>query len=192
MQNPTSEIGAVVSLLTAAAAPDIQKAAFLRYMTSDAGFRHPLCSVLPGPGSRERVLGIYQWYRIMSPRIDITVNNVVYDETNRILLLDVVQLFHIRFSPFKPAPARLLVRLTLRQDHDGLFYIALQEDFYHPDDFMALLAPPLSPLVRLGLSMTGRASDIYAKCGRLLGIWTSETGVAHGGGLYDDEDKKTQ
>ncbi|KAJ7810863.1 hypothetical protein B0H14DRAFT_2607026 [Mycena olivaceomarginata] len=75
MQNPVSEIGAVVSLLTAATAPEIQKSAFLKYITPDAGFRHPICNVTPGPGSRERVLGIFQWYRIMSPHIDITVNS---------------------------------------------------------------------------------------------------------------------
>nr|GAT52610.1 predicted protein [Mycena chlorophos] len=159
MENPAAEISAVVSLLCAAAAPEIQRSAFNRYMTPDAGFHHPICSVAQGPGSREKVLGIYQWYRILSPHIDITVNNVVYDETNHILLLDVVQLFHIRLSPFKPAPARLLVRLTLREGPDGLQYIALQEDFYHTEDFMSLLLPPLTPLVRLALSMTGAASD---------------------------------
>ncbi|KAJ7074811.1 hypothetical protein C8F01DRAFT_35339 [Mycena amicta] len=195
MQNPASEIGAVVTLLTAAAAPDIQKAAFLRYVTPDAGFRHPICSVVPGPGSREKLLGIYQWYRILSPHIEITVNNVVHDPANHLLLLDVVQSFSLRLSPFKPVPARLLVRLTLREGaDDGLHYIAFQEDFYHPDDFMSLLIPPLAPFVRLGLSWTGTASDIYAKFGQLLGFWAStpDAGVHHGEGLYDDEDQKTK
>ncbi|KAJ7186895.1 hypothetical protein C8R46DRAFT_858225, partial [Mycena filopes] len=170
MQHPSSEVGAVVSLLTAAAAPDIQKAAFHKYLTPDAGFRHPLCHVATAPGSRERVLAIYQWYRIMSPNIDISVKNVVHDTANNILLLDVVQHFHIRLSPFKPAPSRLLVRLTLREEN-GLHYIAFQEDFYHPDDFMALLVPPLAPLIRTGLSMTASASRVYAKIGQLLGFW---------------------
>jgi hypothetical protein len=30
-------------------------------------------------------------------------------------------------------PVRLCVRLTLRREEDGLYYIAMQEDFYHPD-----------------------------------------------------------
>ncbi|KAJ7688958.1 hypothetical protein B0H17DRAFT_1160203 [Mycena rosella] len=154
MQHPSSEVGAVVSLLTAAAAPDIQKAA-----------------VTPGPGSRERLLGIYQWYRIMSPHIDITVKSVVHDTDNNTLLLDVVQMFHIRFSPFKPAPSRLLVRLTLREEN-GLQYIAFQEDFYHPDEFMALLLPPLAPVIRTGLSVAATMSHIHAKIGQLLGFWS--------------------
>ncbi|KAJ6558192.1 hypothetical protein B0H19DRAFT_946469 [Mycena capillaripes] len=184
MQNPSNEVGAVVSLLTAAAAPDIQKLAFLKYLTPDAGFRHPLCNVVPGPGSRDRLLGIYQWYRIMSPRIDLTVKSVIHDPANNVLLLDVVQFFHLRFSPFAPAPSRLLVRLTLREEK-GLHYIAFQEDFYHPDDFMSLLIPPLAPVIRTGLSVTATASDIYAKIGQFLGFWTTSASHETHGGLYD-------
>ncbi|KAJ7021432.1 hypothetical protein C8F04DRAFT_1140809 [Mycena alexandri] len=187
MQHPSSEVGAVVSLLTAAAAPDIQKAAFLKYLTPDAGFRHPLCNVTPGPGSRDRVLGIYQWYRIMSPHIDIAVKSVVHDTVNNVLLLDVVQHFHLRFSPFRPAPSRLLVRLTLREEN-GLHYVAFQEDFYHPDDFMSLLIPPLAPVIRTGLSVTATASDIYAKIGQLLGFWAANAPSEAHVGLYDKRD----
>ncbi|KAF8147732.1 hypothetical protein K438DRAFT_1733995 [Mycena galopus ATCC 62051] len=191
MQNPTSDVGAVVSLLTAAASPEIQRAAFLKYITPDAGFRHPLCNVAPAPGSRDRVLGIFQWYRILSPHIDITTKSVVHDPATNTLLLDVVQHFHIRLSPFKPAPSRLLVRLTLREGNDGLHYIAFQEDFYHPDDFMALLIPPLVPVIRTGLSLTSTASEIYAKIGKLLGFWTvsGATHEAEGphAGLYDHD-----
>ncbi|KAJ7119646.1 hypothetical protein C8R44DRAFT_624713 [Mycena epipterygia] len=183
MQHPSSEVSAVVSLLTAAAAPDIQKAAFHKYLTSDAGFRHPLCHVASRPGSRDQLLGIYQWYRIMSPNIDITVKSVVHDTENNVLLLDVVQKFHIRFSPFQPAPSRLLVRLTLREEN-GLHYISFQEDFYHPDEFMSLLIPPLAPVIRTGLSVTATISDIYAKIGQLLGFW-SVGSPPQSRGLYD-------
>ncbi|KAJ6632515.1 hypothetical protein B0H10DRAFT_2159662 [Mycena sp. CBHHK59/15] len=185
MQHPSSEVSTVVTLLTAAVSPDIQQAAFHKYLTSDAGFRHPLCNVTPGPGSRDRLLGIYQWYRILSPRLEIIVKNVVYDELNNILLLDVVQIFHVWLSPFKPAPSRLLVRLTLREEN-GLYYIAFQEDFYHPDDFMSLLIPPLAPVIRTGLSVAASASDFYAKIGQLLGFWSISHDSAHEThGLYD-------
>ncbi|KAF7361428.1 hypothetical protein MSAN_01175900 [Mycena sanguinolenta] len=185
MQNPVSEVGTVVSLLTAAASPEIQKAAFRKYFTSDAGFRHPICHVTPGPGSRDRILAIFQWYRIMSPQLKISTNSVVHDPANNTLILDIVQEFHIRLSPFKPAPSRLLVRLTLREEN-ALQYIAFQEDFYHPDDFMSLLVPPLAPVIRTGLSVASSASAIYARIGQLLGFWTTsglhETNHA---GLYD-------
>ncbi|KAJ7280190.1 hypothetical protein C8J57DRAFT_1301886 [Mycena rebaudengoi] len=183
MQNPASDAGAVCSLIAAATAPDIQQAAFRRYFTSDAGFRHPLCNVTPGPGSRERLLGIYQWYRIMSPHIDLDIKSIVYDASSHTVLLDIVQMFHIRLSPFKPAPSRLLVRLTLREEN-GLHYIAFQEDFYHPDDFMSLIIPPLAPVIRAGLRVTATISDIYAKMGQLLGFWSlGHAPETHG--LYD-------
>ncbi|PBL00218.1 hypothetical protein ARMGADRAFT_368641 [Armillaria gallica] len=132
MQRPAHEISAVVSLITTAVTPEIQQAGIQRYFTPDAGFRHPLCAVSPGPGSRERVLGIYQWYRVMSPKLEPEVKSVVYDKEQGILILEVVQSFHFRLSPFKPAPSRLVVRLTLKEV-DRLYYIAFEEDFYHPD-----------------------------------------------------------
>ncbi|KAJ7235090.1 hypothetical protein B0H12DRAFT_1142091 [Mycena haematopus] len=188
MQSPVAEVGVVMSLLTAAASPEIQTAAFHKYISPDAGFRHPICHVLPGPGSRDRILAIFQWYRIMSPHLKIALKSVVHDPANNTLLLDVVQEFHIRLSPFKPAPSRLLVRLTLREDN-GLHYIAFQEDFYHPDDFMSLLIPPLAPVIRTGLSMASSASVIYAKIGQLLGFWTPTAAheINHAG-LYDKRD----
>lgn len=60
MQDPVREIPEVVTILTAAASPDIQKAAVEKYFTSDAGFSHPVCAVKRGPNSRDSVLGIYQ------------------------------------------------------------------------------------------------------------------------------------
>ncbi|KAK0466226.1 uncharacterized protein EV420DRAFT_816800 [Desarmillaria tabescens] len=169
MQHPAHEISSVVSLITTAVAPEIQKAGIQRYFTPDAGLRHPLCAVSPGPGSRERVLGIYQWYRVMSPKVELDVKSVVYDKEQGILILEVVQSFHIRLSPFKPAPSRLVVRLTLKEV-DRLYYIAFQEDFYHPDDLMSLVVPPLAPLVRLALGAASTMSNMCATVAYVLGI----------------------
>ncbi|KAG7452038.1 uncharacterized protein BT62DRAFT_881857 [Guyanagaster necrorhizus] len=169
MEHPADEISSVVSLITTAVAPEIQQDGIQRYFTPDAGFRHPLCAVRPGPGSRERILGLYQWYRVMSPKIDLDVKSIVYDKPQGILILDVVQSFHIRLSPFKPAPSRLVVRLTLKEV-DRLYYIAFQEDFYHPDDLMSLVVPPLAPLVRLALGAVGAMSNMCATVAHVLGI----------------------
>jgi len=76
MENPQEQIAGVIGLLTSAKDADTQKEAVYQYFTSDAGFRHPLCSVAPGPNSRETILGIYQWYRVMSPTLDIDVQEV--------------------------------------------------------------------------------------------------------------------
>ena len=69
-------------------------------------FRHPICAVAPGPNSRAKMLSILQWYRIMSPTLSVKATNVTYDEEKKEAFLDVTQTFHIRWSPFSPAPAR--------------------------------------------------------------------------------------
>ncbi|KAA1470892.1 hypothetical protein DENSPDRAFT_836817 [Dentipellis sp. KUC8613] len=171
MEKPAQEIDAVVHMLTCAANPDIQKAAIQRFYTSDAGFRHPLCYIPPAHNSREDILGVYQWYRIMSPHIELVIHDVVYAPEHKRLFLDVTQKFHIRWNPFPPAPANLFVHLTLREEN-GLFYIAFQEDLYRPDDILALLIPPLAGPVRVGLRAAAFASNIAAHIGQLVfGVW---------------------
>ncbi|KAF8639317.1 hypothetical protein AX17_001597 [Amanita inopinata Kibby_2008] len=178
MQDPVREIKSVVEQLTAADSPDVQKAAVYKYYTPDAGFRHPLSQVDPGPLSRESILGIYQWYRIISPNVSIHLDNIVYDEPHSVLLLDVIQKFHLFFLPMDPAPSRLLVRLTLKEDN-GMYLIAMQEDFFHPEDIAALVLPPMIPLVRFTLQAAGVASNILAKTSQVLGYWRpSTTGIS--------------
>ncbi|KAF7416298.1 hypothetical protein PC9H_002563 [Pleurotus ostreatus] len=106
MQNPEQEIRDVVKNLTTAPSPDVQKATAHRYLTHDAGFRHPVCAVKPQPGSRDTVLGVYQWYRVMSPKLELDVKSVTYNQEESMIVLDIVQTFHIFISPFKPAPSR--------------------------------------------------------------------------------------
>ena len=70
---------------------------------------------------------VSRWYRVMSPHIDIDVKSVgeppipptlltlicvVYDTAQNILILDIVQKFHIFLSPFAPAPARYVPSLS--------------------------------------------------------------------------------
>ncbi|KAF5345033.1 hypothetical protein D9758_010463 [Tetrapyrgos nigripes] len=179
MQDPEKEISSVLLQLTTTSSADVQKAVIEKYFCSDVGFRHPLCYVPPIDESREMLLGIYQWYRVLSPKIEAYVQSVVYDKERDILLLDVFQTFHIRLSPLKPSQSRLLVRLTLKEV-DGLRYIAFQEDFYHPDDFMRLLIPPLAPLLRACLSTASFASTVYAKTAQFLGFWRVTGRVTNG------------
>ncbi|KZV98773.1 hypothetical protein EXIGLDRAFT_763243 [Exidia glandulosa HHB12029] len=45
-----------------------------RYYTADCEFNHPLATVLSGQSSRDTVLRVYQWYRIMSPTLELTID----------------------------------------------------------------------------------------------------------------------
>ena len=83
-------------LITAANTPEVQLAAIHKFVSSsvrncncrerssiglvvkfvsDAGFNNPWCCVPRGPGSREQILGIYQWYREMSPTVHLKVES---------------------------------------------------------------------------------------------------------------------
>ncbi|KAI0247011.1 hypothetical protein BJV78DRAFT_84120 [Lactifluus subvellereus] len=175
MERPAEEIERVVQLLTSSPSPDVQQATIRKYFASDAGFRHPLCSVKPGHNSHEEILGIFQWYRIMSPHIELIVDKITYDAAHSILFLDVIQVFHIRYSPLPPARTRLLTRLTLREAN-GRHYIAFQEDFYHPDDLCATIVPLLAKPVDLALRMGGFACGLFARVAQaVFGVWRPRT-----------------
>ncbi|EIN06841.1 hypothetical protein PUNSTDRAFT_54206 [Punctularia strigosozonata HHB-11173 SS5] len=81
------------------------------------------------------------------------VRVLAYDASQDVLVIETVQVFHLFFSLLRPAPSRLVTTLTLRREN-GLHYVALQEDFYHPDHFLNLLIPPLAPIIRLVLYLT--------------------------------------
>ncbi|KAI0077996.1 hypothetical protein K474DRAFT_1771374 [Panus rudis PR-1116 ss-1] len=171
MEDPAKEIEQVILNLTTTASPEVQKATVEKYYDTDAQFRHPLCTVPPGPNSREYILRIYQWYRIMSPRIKLEVRKVTYDDEKKELFCDVVQEFHIRWSPFRPAPSRLLVHLKLRPSviEPNRYFISLHEDFYHPEDLVALVFPPLIPIAHGALKAGTLASAVNAYVFGLLG-----------------------
>ncbi|KAI0327482.1 hypothetical protein GY45DRAFT_1327600 [Cubamyces sp. BRFM 1775] len=182
MEDPAKEIVNVATMVTAAVNPEIQKATVLKYYAPDASFRHPLCAVRSAPNSRAAILSILQWYRVLSPVLSVRANSVTYDEEKNSVYLDVTQTFHIRWSPLSPAPARLLVHLTLRPEPSPedpsktIYLITSQEDFYHPDDLTALLMPPLVPLVRGALYAATLACKVNATVFGALGYWSVRNG----------------
>ncbi|KAI0739373.1 hypothetical protein C8Q80DRAFT_1347117 [Daedaleopsis nitida] len=182
MDDPANEVVSVATLVTAAINPEIQRETVLKYYTPDMKFRHPLCTISGGPNGRDAMLDVLQWYRIMSPVLKVRVNGVTYDKDRHTVYLDATQVFHIRLSPLRPAPARLIVLLKLRPEPSPtdpsktLYYIEEQEDFYHPDDLAALVVPPLVPLIRAGLQLATLACRIQARIGSMLGYWTVQDG----------------
>ncbi|KAF7986688.1 hypothetical protein HWV62_12699 [Athelia sp. TMB] len=209
MQDPRAELPTIISILTSTPSPSLQRATLHRFYTSDASFAHPVCRVSPGPNSRERILGVYQWYRVLSPVVKADILEVSWDRhpgghpngaihgAERVgenvdakvngeigegehVYVQVVQWFKLRISPFAAAPARLTVRLTLRKEGE-LYYIAAQEDFYHPADLAALLLPPITPLITLALSTAGLVSNLGARVAALVGFWAVGTSGESGG-----------
>jgi hypothetical protein len=72
MQNPKAEITAIVTTLTSTKSNSELTDTISRYFTPDVQFVHPICVA----DSRAELLGIYQWYRIMSPRTKCNVENI--------------------------------------------------------------------------------------------------------------------
>ncbi|RFU76648.1 flavin-binding monooxygenase [Trichoderma arundinaceum] len=104
MENPVQEIASVIDTLTKGT-PQQQQDTLNTYFLSNASFIHPFCrvpSISKGSiplardvDSRWLILGIYRWYRTLSPRISLTVDSSVFDQRNRTLYVSIRQTFSI-------------------------------------------------------------------------------------------------
>jgi len=122
MDDPVKQIEGVIRSLTQGS-PNEQAAALNRYFIPNAEFQHPFCRVppfanvsLPLVGevnSRQLVLAIFRWYRIISPRIDLKVNSVQFDEAAQKMYIDINQRMALWFIPFYAANVNLVTRLSL-------------------------------------------------------------------------------
>ncbi|CAN9466737.1 unnamed protein product [Alternaria alternata] len=127
MEDPVKEIPAVIHLLTQSP-PSLQRATIEKYFTPDAAFSHPFCRTWSRPNSRWLVERTYRWYKIMSPRIDCTVQSVgetAFDEKNLILYVTIFQIFRIWLIPFYYAPVRLTTVLYLRRSASPPSYASI-------------------------------------------------------------------
>lgn len=139
MENPPAEIKDIVLTLCTKPRAE-QQAALLKYFTPDAEFVHPMCRVppykagqpptlalfgykykLPVGGSssklesRRALAGIFRWYKIMSPDIQIGFESVAWDEQTGTLFVALHQRFALWFVPFYAANVRLVTELSLRK-----------------------------------------------------------------------------
>ncbi|KAH7336745.1 hypothetical protein BKA66DRAFT_479914 [Pyrenochaeta sp. MPI-SDFR-AT-0127] len=154
MEDPAREIPAVIHLLTQSS-PSVQRETIERYFTPNASFTHPFCrtgswQISPWLNSRWVVEMIYRWYKIMSPRIELTVQSVAFDKPNAILYVQIFQIFRIWLVPYYYAPVKLTSVLTLCHDPcNHLYYIESQHDLYQVDQFVKFLVPGAWVLVWL-------------------------------------------
>lgn len=127
MEDPVHEIASVIHNLTQNP-PSQQTACVETYFTPTASFTHPFCRTgsfgpeyLPRVGgaslsSRWFILKIYQWYKILSPHIDLTVESVAYDAHQHLLYVSIHQIFRIQWIPFYKSDVRLTTVLKLVED----------------------------------------------------------------------------
>ncbi|KAJ5884657.1 hypothetical protein N7495_009167 [Penicillium taxi] len=159
-----NEIPVVIRLLTQST-PSLQDKALDRFFTRNAEFIHPFCRVPSFEGSRWYIMKIFQWYKIMSPRIELEIHSVAFDENNLKLYVDMSQVFSIWLVPFHVAPVSLTTVLNLTTDpshsdashsdaptngDNTLYYITKQQDLYQTSEFVKFLLPHVGHWLVLG------------------------------------------
>lgn len=184
MEHPVKEIASVITSLTTGS-PEEQEDTLYSYFLPNASFSHPFCYVpsfskgtIPFASSVDSIwaiLGIYRWYRTLSPNIDITVDSAVFDQRSGVLYVSIHQTFALWFVPFYKAPVKLVSVLHLAQrtswasdetiarrnvtegrepaalagpgQERARYYITSQEDLYNLNDCVRFLLPGLGPLL---------------------------------------------
>lgn len=143
MENPKHEIRHVVRSLCQGTT-DEQRRTLDRYFTPDAEFVHPFCvaprfkrgalrhvPLLDKLSSRDVVRGVYQWYRMLSPKIEMEFDAVLIDRARDKIFLDIRQTFSIWFIPWYHARVRLVTVLDLvacdPSRHDGGEPLAIKQ-----------------------------------------------------------------
>ncbi|EGN97705.1 hypothetical protein SERLA73DRAFT_124339 [Serpula lacrymans var. lacrymans S7.3] len=76
MQNPKDEIAGIVGVLTSTVDRKLLRDTIKNNFTEDASIDHPLCIIKSSAGSRQKLLGAYEWYRILSPHTKSRVESV--------------------------------------------------------------------------------------------------------------------
>lgn len=138
-----SEIEGVIHSLVQTP-PDEQAITIRRYFTPNAQFTHPLCRTGSFANSRYLVERIYRWYKILSPKISMTVHSKTFDTSNMVMYVGITQVFKIWAIPFHHSEVSLVTVLHLEQGRDRRYYISSQNDLYQTDQW-----PRFLPFVRL-------------------------------------------
>ncbi|KAK0672306.1 hypothetical protein QBC41DRAFT_243954 [Cercophora samala] len=114
MDHPVRDIKHVIRSLTQGSAEE-QAQTISKYFAKGASFTHPFCRVpsfkdrripltnITNLDSRAAIIGIYRWYKLLSPRISISINSVSFDQKTNTLYVRLNQDFSIWFLPFHKA-----------------------------------------------------------------------------------------
>lgn len=162
------EIESVIKKLTTGT-PQVQQNTLRRHFVADAAFIHPFCYVprftrapVLGFSSLWVLLCIYRWYRILSPKIDITIDSTAFDEAQGLLYVSIRQVFRIWFVPFYSAPVKLVTVLKVEKraadstGHlsarasdvvDSKWFITSQEDLYQMNDCIQFGLPQIGNVI---------------------------------------------
>ncbi|CAF9930459.1 hypothetical protein IMSHALPRED_008180 [Imshaugia aleurites] len=170
MEDPQAEIPQIIHLLTQSP-PSTQRKTLEKYFLPSASFTHPFCRTGSFEGSRWLIWRIYRWYKIMSPKIEISVDSVArkstnatakkkppanlihgnvpaYDPQNLTLYVSIHQLFRLWLLPYLSARVSLVTVLHLTpQTHNNTsptpttYLIRAQNDLYQVNEWVKFVSP---------------------------------------------------
>lgn len=173
MEDPKAEITQIIHTLTQAP-PIQQKEVVKKYFLPNASFQHPFCrtsswNTFIGPftghqyNSRWAILQIYQWYKILSPEINLRVLSIAFDEEQLVLYVTIRQQFRIWLVYAYEADVLLTSVLQLEHGDEsgpesavagtrhgsvggtpngsGRYYISAQNDLYQTSEWIKFLVP---------------------------------------------------
>ena len=84
----------------------------------------------------------------MSPKIQLSVDSVAFDQSNNLLYVGISQRFAIWFIPLHRADVKLVTVLELEhQKTDGKYYIKSQNDHYQTDQIAKFVLPYGGPII---------------------------------------------
>ncbi|KAI6244972.1 hypothetical protein HI914_07220 [Erysiphe necator] len=159
MEDPVRQTPNIIRLLTEGS-PTQQQEAIQSYFLQDASFVHPLCRVpsfshmciplLGNINSRWVISAIYRYYKIISPRIIITIESINFDRKTSTLYCELRQIFSPISLPFYRANVHLTCKILLHHSlNDDKYYIQKQEDLYQSSELVKFFGPGYSTLVLL-------------------------------------------
>ncbi|KAH8588032.1 hypothetical protein B0O99DRAFT_377588 [Bisporella sp. PMI_857] len=181
MDHPRCQISHVIKSLTEGS-PAEQKQTLESYFLPDSSFTHPFCRIprfsrnhvpfLGDINSRWVIWIIYRWYRILSPKIVLEVQSIVFDESLRVLYVEIQQVFCPFFLPFYKSNVHLTTKLRLYQSpHNGNYYVFSQEDLYQTNEFVKFFWPSGATILYLWQI----SATMVCVIGSLLLFWVTRT-----------------
>ncbi|ORX81461.1 hypothetical protein K493DRAFT_342371 [Basidiobolus meristosporus CBS 931.73] len=170
MDDPVKELPLLVKNALGTVKPQIQRETLERVFCEHSEFVHPVIHILPGPGSKERIIQAYRCWKGLTWEDIPEVQEIWFDAGLSKAMMKLTQ----TVRPIHMPLIQVEIRLTVLLDFDksfGKYRIKKQEDFVPFEDLVNILLPGSGFLIerakRLG-SYMGAAFGIAMYC---VGWW---------------------
>ncbi|RGB26366.1 hypothetical protein C1646_770513 [Rhizophagus diaphanus] len=171
MDNPVKEIPIVVNNIFANPDKSLLEKEVKRSYIPNFEFHHFLVDVSPRPGSRERVIRLFKFFRGCFWNNRLQINEISYNEESGKMFLDVTQHLQPLLYPWLVVPVRVVVEYYFRRNDAGKYFICRQDDFIEPEELMGVIVPYLGPMaVRAAKTVAASFSEFVVSIFELTGL----------------------